>query len=150
MSLLYFAINRHLQPDLLLFRLFFKSKESTDRVTFEELFASIFAKLPPMHQIKRVYGEHREREEVVSLRKGRFQPLEFKLESRGGNKKVTCVYHLGQFELDSSAIQAKIKKTLGCSVTLSEVSQAGAAADYVVCVQGNQVFPVSELLKSNF
>jgi len=130
----------------LLIKTFFKNKQSDSLVTFDELFSVIFSKLSPTHQIKRD-----DNQEIVTLKKGKFQPVEFKLESRGGNKKVTCVYNLAPFDLDQQILQNKIKKVIGCSVTINEASMtAPSNNDYVVCVQGNQIFQVSELLKSSY
>lgn len=135
---------KYVKLDDLLIKIFFKNKQSDPFVTFDELFAMIFSKLSPTHQIKRD-----DNQEIVTLKKGKFQPVEFKLESRGGNKKVTCVYNLAPFELDQQLLQNKIKKVIGCSVTINEPSMATPNSnDYVVCVQGNQIFQVSELLKS--
>jgi translation initiation factor 1 (eIF-1/SUI1) len=115
----------------------------------------MFANLSPMHQIKKIFTD---KKEVVYLRKGRFQPVDFKMENRGGNKKVTSIYNLPAFDLDSAALQARIKNKLGCSVTIVEQmtgassSTAGAASssaqNYIICVQGNQIYPVSDILKS--
>ena len=82
------------------------------------------------------------------------------MENRGGNKKVTCVYNLSAFDFDSAALQTRIKNKLGCSVTIIEqttgvATSVGAATasianqNYIISVQGNQITPVSEILKSN-
>ena len=140
---------KFLKPDDLLNKIFLKNKPS-ESLKFDELFSIIFAKLSPMHQIKKAYSDNKERDTGVLTRKGRFQPVEFKLESRGGNKKVTCIYYLSAFDLDSMAIQSKIKKELGCSVSINEANASATSDNYVVCVQGNQIYPVSEILKSRF
>ena len=62
--------------DLILTKLFFKGKY-LDRVTFEELFGIIFSKLSPMHQIKKVFSDSSAQN--LSIKKGKFQPVEFKL-----------------------------------------------------------------------
>ena len=100
-----------------------------------------------MHQIKKTFSDKRE---TTNTLKGKFQPVEFKMENRGGNKKVTCVYNLSTFDLDLDTLQSRIRNKLGCSVTV--VEQAGASADqnYIICVQGNQIYPVSDILKSEF
>jgi translation initiation factor 1 (eIF-1/SUI1) len=135
---------KYLKLDDLLLKTFLKNRQTDPSVTFDELFSIIFSKLSPMHQIKRD-----DNQEVVTLKKGKFQAVDFKLESRGGNKKVTCVYNLAPFELDQQLLQNKIKKVIGCSVNISETNVTSANSnDYVVCVQGNQIFQVSELLKS--
>lgn len=67
---------------------------------------------------------------------------------------MTNIYNLAAFELDPNFLQSRIKKELGCSVTVNEANVAAAAAattgnDFLLAVQGNQIYPVSELLKSN-
>lgn len=78
--------------------------------------------------------------------------MQFKLESRAGNKKVTNISNLASFGLDPTILQSRIKKELGCSVTVNEPSAAAAASstsnDFVLSVQGNQIYPISELLRS--
>jgi translation initiation factor 1 (eIF-1/SUI1) len=101
-----------------------------------------------MHQIKKIFPD---KKEINHTLKGKFQPVEFKMENRGGNKRVTCVYNLSAFELDIEMLQSRIKNKLGCSVTVVEqVSGASAEQNYIICIQGNQIYPVSEILKSNF
>lgn len=85
------------------------------------------------------------------IRKGKFQPVEFKLESRAGNKKVTNIMNLYSFSLDANVLQSRIKKELGCSVAISEPTTSASATasnNYMLVVQGNQIYPISELLKS--
>lgn len=127
----------------------FGLKNRADSLPFEELFQIIFSKMTPMHQIKRLYADKIDRNIPALLRKGKFTPVEFKLESRGGNKKVTNIHNLATFELDPTLIQSKIKKELGCSVSIDEQSGASASSgEFVIIVQGNQIYPVSEILKS--
>jgi translation initiation factor 1 (eIF-1/SUI1) len=136
---------KYLKLDDLLIKAFYKNKmPSNTEPAFEELFTFIFSKMSPMHQIKLDTPTAN-----PIVRKGKFQPVEFKLESRGGNKKVTCVYNLAAFELDTNVLQTKIKKILGCSVTVNEAGAAAAASeDFVLGVQGNQIYQVSDILKS--
>lgn len=152
---------------------FFKNKNFNDTVTFEQLFEVIFAKMGHLHQIRMVSGGNQEgfliKTEKLNIfpkfkfneffytkgeiRKGKFQPVEFKLESRAGNKKVTNIMNLSAFGLEASVLQSRIKKELGCSVTINEpivgaTASASAANEYILAVQGNQIYPISELLKS--
>jgi translation initiation factor 2D len=140
---------RCFKPDELMTRSFLKNK-LTEKLTFEELFSIIFGNLPPMHQIKKTFSA--EKKEVIYEIKGKFQPVEFKMENRGGNKKVTCIYNLSAFDLDPNGLQSRIKNKLGCSVTIVEAPVAGASAsqNFIICVQGNQIYPVSEILNSEF
>lgn len=149
---------RFVKLDELLNKAFFSKNRFIDennppRHTFDELFAVIFSKMGPMHQIKAVYAGSRDAPPGLepTIRKGKFQPVEFKLESRAGNKKLTNVYNLAAFEIDSTTLQTRIRKELGCSVSVIVPETAGSAAsdDFVISVQGNQIFQVSELLKSN-
>ncbi len=130
----------------MLTKAFLKNKP-TEKLSFEEFFTIAFGTLSPMHQIKKTFSDKRE---TTNTLKGKFQPVEFKMENRGGNKKVTCVYNLSTFDLDLDTLQSRIRNKLGCSVTV--VEQAGASADqnYIICVQGNQIYPVSDILKSEF
>lgn len=60
--------------------------------------------------------------------------------------------NLSAFGLDPNVLQSRIKKELGCSVAVNEAANAAAAIssvnDFVLVVQGNQIYPISELLKS--
>lgn len=156
-------------------------------VTFEELFSNLFAKMTHMHQIKRSSAPLSSSNPInivqTQIRKGKFQPIEFKLESRGGNKKMTAVSRLAPFLIDMDELKTKIRKLIGCSVTVNELESssvtictttttataatgAGAAANndekplinsststvtelnFILYVQGNQIYQVSEILKS--
>ena len=149
---------RYFHPNETLIKLYLKGKTSTDKISFEELFGLIFQKLAPMHQIKKISKDGKKiegpPEAECFLRKGKFQPVEFKLESRGGNKKVTSVHHLATFEPDFQQLQQKIRKEIGCSVTLNELESTAAGAsmiptnEFVLGVQGNQITQIAELLKS--
>lgn len=86
------------------------------------------------------------------LRKGKYQPVVFKLESRGGNKKVTSISNLATFEIDANQLQSKLRKDIGCSVSVSfeneTASATSATNDYVIDVQGNQINSIADILKS--
>ena len=137
---------KYLKPDELIYKVFVKNRQ-IEKITFEDLFSTIFTKLSPMHEIKKVYKDRKEREPGI-LRKGKFQSVEFKLESRGGNKKVTSIHNLSEFDVDYVLLQAKIRKEIGCSVSLVEPTEASVSGESVICVQGNQILPISELLNS--
>ncbi len=128
-------------------------------MSFEGLFNMVFQKMTPMHQIKKCFkGSTQQQQQAADcfLRKGKFQPVEFKLESRGGNKKVTTVHNLATFEIDFQQLQQRIRKELGCSVTLNELENSSAGSsmiqtnEHIVCVQGNQIYQIEEILKSSF
>ncbi len=106
--------------------------------------------MSPMHQIRRVYADKKERpnEPEWPMFKGKFQPIEFKLEQRGGNKKVTNIFNLSVFNLNPMELQSKLKKDIGCSVSINEPASASAKDDFSLTVQGNQIHQISELLKS--
>lgn len=102
-----------------------------------------------MHQIKKIFSDKVERQQEPVIKKGKFHPIEFKLESRGGNKKVTSVYNLSEFDIDSNYLQSFLRKEIGCSVSISEaLGAASSSNEFVLSVQGNQIFHVSEILKS--
>lgn len=104
-----------------------------------------------MHQIKRVYSDKKERPDDQSaiIFKGKYQPVEFKLEQRGGNKKVTSIHNLSPFGIDPVLLQSRLKKEIGSSVTINEVNtSAAASSDFVLSIQGNQIYPISEFLRS--
>jgi translation initiation factor 1 (eIF-1/SUI1) len=120
-------------------------------LTFEGLFSEIFDKLSPMHSIVHKYSDNKEREPPI-LRKGKFKPIEFKLESRGGNKKLTVIYHLNEFSIDPKEIQKEIRTKLGCSANFEFLNNSAASnisEEFTITVQGNQVNQVVRLLKSN-
>lgn len=120
-----------------------------DTIKFDELFALVFSRMGQMHQIKKIYSDKIEREQEVLIKKGKFHPIEFKLESRGGNKKVTNVYNLSEFDLDSNYLQSILRKEIGCSVSVSEpLGAAQNSNEFILSVQGNQIYHVSEILKS--
>ena len=76
-------------PDVILNKTFIpKSKQQDEPFNFLAFFSIVFERLTPMHQIRRVYKDNRADLSPL-IRKGKYQPVEFKLESRGGNKKVT-------------------------------------------------------------
>ena len=135
-------------------KVFFKNYDG-EFMNFDVMFNTIFSKMGHMHQIKRVYADKKERGgEEAPIFKGHFQPVEFKLEKRGGNKKVTHIHNLAMFNLDPTVLQSKLKKDIGCSVTINEPSAAvvatASSADFSLTVQGNQIFPISELLRSRY
>jgi translation initiation factor 1 (eIF-1/SUI1) len=142
---------RQLKLDLLLMKSFIKNWDG-EFMTFDAMFTALFAKMNHMHQIKRVYADKKDRDAEAAahrIYKGKFQPVEFRLEQRGGNKKVTHIHNLSPFDLDPSVLQTKLKRDIGCSVTINEgAAAASASKDYFLTVQGNQIYPISELLKS--
>lgn len=135
----------------LLQKIFVKNK-SIEKIKFDELFSVIFSKMSPMHQIKRVSLDKKNIDSEAVYLKGKFQPVEFKLESRGGNKKVTNIHNLSAFDLDPNVLQSILRKEIGCSVSINETAAACATAshEYVISIQGNQIKAASELLRSNF
>lgn len=117
---------------------------------FEEIFSELFMKLSPMHCIVHKYSDNKEREPPI-LKKGKFKPIEFKLESRGGNKKLTVIHNMDEFSLDPKELQHKIRIQIGCSVSLDFVTSGASNVsneEYTITVQGNQISQVSRLLKS--
>lgn len=116
---------------------------------FDELFGIIFSKMGQMHQIKKVYSDKVERDQNLVIKKGKFQPIEFKLENRGGNKKVTNIYNLSEFDLDPNNLQSILRKEIGCSVSVNEPLGASQSLnEFVLSIQGNQIHQASEILKS--
>ena len=111
-----------------------------------------------MHLIKRVYKDNNRTDQSPLLHKGKYNPVEFKLESRGGNKKVTSITNLSAFEIDPNQLQSKLRKDIGCSVSVTfENDNASATAsalathsNYVIDVQGNQINSIGEILKSKY
>jgi len=108
-----------------------------------------------MHQIKRMYKDNRSDQNPL-LHKGKYKPVEFRLESRGGNKKVTSITNLAAFEIDPNQLQSKLRKDIGCSVSVTlenentSASVLTAVSNYVIDVQGNQINSIAEILKSIF
>jgi len=143
-------------PNEDLVKIFLKKSNAEEKMTFEELFGHIFQKIPVMHQIKRVYKDRKIEDPSYLLRKGKFQPVEFKLENRGGNKKMTTVHNLATFEIDFQQLQQRLRKEIGCSVTLAEVETASVGAsmieakEYVVNIQGNQINQIANILRGEF
>ncbi len=129
-----------------------KSQYGSDiLISFESLFSELFDKLSPMHCIIYKYSDNKEREPPV-LKKGKFKPVEFKLEARGGNKKLTVIHHLDEFSIDPKELVQKIRTKVGCSASIDN-SPSGASNvsdEYTITVQGNQISQVSRLLKSMF
>ena len=116
---------------------------------FDELFGIIFSKMGQMHQIKKIYSDKVERDQNFVIKKGKFQPIEFKLENRGGNKKVTNIYNLSEFDLDPNNLQSILRKEIGCSVSVNEpVGASQSSNEFVLSIQGNQIHHASEILKS--
>lgn len=125
-------------------------KERSEEISFEELFGRIFAKMSPMHSIVFKYEDNKEREEPV-VRKGKFKPIEFKIESRGGNKKITLVNNLDELFADPKELQQRVRTLIGCSVSIDVPAGASATSGiYSLTIQGNQINQVSSLLKNEY
>ena len=143
----YFVVNEKLA------KAFLKKTDVEEKMSFETLWTTVFQKLSPMHQIKRVFKDKKLEDNSFMLRKGKYQPVEFKLENRGGNKKVTSIHNLATFELDFQQLQQRLRKEIGCSVSLVELENPSAGAsmyqvkEHIVSVQGNQITPIADLLK---
>jgi len=135
-------------PDLTLNTVFIpKNKQPNDSIAYNEFFSILFEKLTPMHQIKRVYAlSNVKDQEHVLLRKGKYEPVLFKLESRGGNKKVTNLSNIATFEIDQNQLQARLR--IACSVSVTINNSSSESTDYSLDIQGNQIQPISEILKS--
>ncbi len=125
-----------------------KQQDSDVLMSFEELFNKLFQQFTPMHYIVHKYPDNMERVSPI-LKKGKFRPVEFKLEARGGNKKLTTISNLDEFSIDAKELQQKLRTTLGCSTNIDYANAANSSELFVVTVQGNQIHLLSELLKSN-
>ena len=128
-----------------------KSYSNSDTfLTFEGLFSETFDKLSPMHSIIHKYSDNKEREPPV-LRKGKFRPIEFKIESRGGNKKLSVIYNLNEFSIEPKEILKEIRTKLGCSASFEFLKYSAASnisEEFTITVQGNQINQIVRLLKS--
>jgi translation initiation factor 1 (eIF-1/SUI1) len=145
-----------LKPDETIFKYFITKNVNEypvlEDISFIDLFTKVFASLPPMHSIEKV--DKQTNQVITTLAdhpvffKGKFQPVEFKIESRGGNKKVTTVHRLARFDNlnNPQLLQVKIRKIIGCSVSISN----GSNDDFIVCIQGNQIRQVADILKNEF
>lgn len=144
---------KYFAPNEKLTKAFLKKSDAEEKMTFETLWTTVFQKLTPMHQIKRIFKDKKLEDNSSMLRKGKYQPVEFKLENRGGNKKVTSVYNLATFEMDFQQLQQKLRKDIGCSVSLVEQENPSPGAsmyqakEHIVQVQGNQITSIADLLK---
>lgn len=144
---------KYFVPNEKLTKAFLKKAAAEEKMTFETLWTTVFQKLTPMHQIKRVFKDKKLEDNSSMLRKGKYQPVEFKLENRGGNKKVTSVHNLATYEMDFQQLQQKLRKDIGCSVSLVEQENPSPGAsmyqskEHIVQVQGNQVTSIADLLK---
>jgi len=142
-------------PDLTLNTVFIpKNKQPNDSISYNEFFSILFDKLTPMHQIKRVYikNQQQQQENNILLRKGKYEPVLFKLESRGGNKKVTNISNISTFEIDSNQLQSRLRIACSVSVTIinnnNNNNNNSESNEYSLDVQGNQIQAISEILKS--
>ena len=140
-------------PDLTLNTVFIpKNKQPNDSISYNEFFSILFDKLTPMHQIKRVYiknqQQQQQQENNILLRKGKYEPVLFKLESRGGNKKVTNISNISTFEIDSNQLQSRLRIACSVSVTIITNNNTSESNEYSLDVQGNQIQAISEILKS--
>lgn len=124
-----------------------RNREET--MSFEELFNQTFAKLSPMHSIVRKYSDNKEREEPI-IRKGKLKPVEFKIESRGGNKKITSIRNLDEFLIDAKELQHQIRTQISVSASVEYANAAASPNSYIISVQGNQISHISEILRSGF
>ena len=126
---------------------FLKNRE--EKMSFEEVFSQAFAKMSPMHSIVRKYSDNKEREEPI-VRKGKLKPVEFKIESRGGNKKVTSIRNLDEFLIDAKELQHQIRTQISVSASVEYANAAAAPNSYTISVQGNQIAHISEILRSEW
>eukprot|EP00794_Sanderia_malayensis_P008173 gene8173-9049_t len=110
-----------------------------DSVPWDVLFTRFQDKMNPCHKVI-VNGKE------SSVKKGKMEPVEVKIEQRMGNKKVTLVKNLEQFAIDPNDFAHKIQLAAASSTTVSALPGKNISGMQVL-IQGNQSTYVSKLLE---
>ncbi|XP_033101081.1 eukaryotic translation initiation factor 2D-like isoform X2 [Anneissia japonica] len=79
-----------------------------------------------------------------TVKKGRIQPINIKIEQKAGNKKVTLVNNLETFSIDPKQFSHEVQ--VGVATSTSVSSLPGKNAGVQVLVQGNKMDYIASLL----
>ncbi|RVE70725.1 hypothetical protein OJAV_G00067130 [Oryzias javanicus] len=82
------------------------------------------------------------------IKKGRVEPIDISVASRGSNKKVTLIKNLEVYGLDPAVIASSLQHRVQASTVLQPVP--GAKERVLVQIQGNQVHQVGNLLLDQY
>ncbi|CAP24043.1 Protein CBG02479 [Caenorhabditis briggsae] len=117
------------------------SRIQSETAHWADLMKALHAKMTPTWHIRWVDGR-----EIV--RKISPPKVEFKIENRAGNKKVTLINGLAMFGIDIRTICQQIQTGVATSVT-SQWEVPGVEGPQVL-VQGNQIHFLSDLLINSY
>ncbi|KAF6730454.1 Eukaryotic translation initiation factor 2D [Oryzias melastigma] len=82
------------------------------------------------------------------IKKGRVEPIDISVASRGSNKKVTLIKNLEVYGLDPAVIASTLQHRVQASTVLQPVP--GAKERVLVQIQGNQVHQAGNLLLDHY
>ncbi|XP_024149794.1 eukaryotic translation initiation factor 2D [Oryzias melastigma] len=82
------------------------------------------------------------------VKKGRVEPIDISVASRGSNKKVTLIKNLEVYGLDPAVIASTLQHRVQASTVLQPVP--GAKERVLVQIQGNQVHQAGNLLLDHY
>ncbi|PAV62933.1 hypothetical protein WR25_03849 [Diploscapter pachys] len=117
------------------------TKSYETEMDWNKLIQSIQSKMTPAFVIRTPDGK-----EIV--RKIKMPHIEFKVETRSGNKKVTLINNLTPFGIDIKTICNQIK--IGVSTSATVNNEAVNCEGPQVSVQGNQIHFIGDLLKNEY
>lgn len=131
------------------------SKQTEVRMHYTDVLDKFIAHLHILHAVLRRSsdGSLPSYDDLPSkAREGKMQPVTVRLEKRQGNKAVTAIYGIHEFEVNEKLLAEALQKALAASATVSGGGGTGKMKDknLVVSVQGSFAAPVAELLVTKF
>ncbi|XP_019747171.1 eukaryotic translation initiation factor 2D isoform X2 [Hippocampus comes] len=108
---------------------------------WDELFSRTLGRMQECYQI--VFPGQTPR-----VKKGRIEPIDVSVASRGSNKKVTVIKNLEVYALDPSAVATALQQRVQASSVLQAIP--GAKDKVLVQIQGNQIQQVGHLLLDHY
>lgn len=82
------------------------------------------------------------------IKKGRIEPIDISVASRGSNKKVTLIKNLEVYGLDPAVVATALQRRVQASSVLQAIP--GAKDKVLVQIQGNQIHHVGNLLLDHY
>ncbi|XP_051913493.1 eukaryotic translation initiation factor 2D isoform X3 [Hippocampus zosterae] len=108
---------------------------------WDELFSRTLGRMQECYQI--VFPG-----QTPLVKKGRIEPIDVSVASRGSNKKVTVIKNLEVYALDPSAVATALQHRVQASSVLQAIP--GAKDKVLVQIQGNQIQQVGHLLLDHY
>lgn len=108
---------------------------------WEDLFSRTLARMQECHHV--VFPGQR-----PEVRKGRVEPIDITVASRGSNKKVTLIKNLEVYRLDPVLVASALQHRVQASSVLQPIP--GTKDKVLVQIQGNQIHHVGNLLLEHY